>query len=83
MISGLPDIDVDDWERNTEYSSGYEEDIPVIRVKHTIFCLYNTYVSLCHDQFYDVCNYAMTNYFIFPFILFYNNCYFCRSGSGR
>ncbi len=33
LISGLPDIDVDDWEMNTEYSSGYDEDSPVIKVR--------------------------------------------------
>ena len=31
-MSGLPDIDVDDWQSNTEYSSGYSEDTPVIKV---------------------------------------------------
>ncbi|XP_064396022.1 E3 ubiquitin-protein ligase HACE1-like [Halichondria panicea] len=31
LISGLPDIDVTDWEKNTEYSSGYEADSPVIQ----------------------------------------------------
>ena len=33
LISGLPDIDVEDWQSNTEYSSGYDEDTPVIRVR--------------------------------------------------
>ncbi len=32
LISGLPDIDVDDWQKNTEYSSGYDEESPVIKV---------------------------------------------------
>jgi E3 ubiquitin-protein ligase HACE1 len=31
LMSGLPDIDVDDWERNTEYSGAYDATTPVIR----------------------------------------------------
>ena len=34
-MSGLPDIDVDDWEKNTEYSSGYDEQADIIKV-HTV-----------------------------------------------
>ena len=30
-MSGLPDIDVDDWERNTEYL-GYDEQSDIIKV---------------------------------------------------
>ena len=30
-MSGLPDIDVDDWKKNSEYS-GYEESSDVIQV---------------------------------------------------
>ncbi len=29
----MPDIDVTDWEKNTDYSSGYEPDTPVIQVR--------------------------------------------------
>ena len=32
LISGLPDIDVEDWEKNTEYTSGYDEDSQVVKV---------------------------------------------------
>lgn len=32
-MSGLPDIDVDDWERNTEYS-GCDEQSDIIKVVH-------------------------------------------------
>ena len=32
-MSGLPDIDVEDWEKNTEYS-GYDEDSDIVKV-HT------------------------------------------------
>ena len=35
LLSGLPEIDVEDWQRNTEYSSGYEEDTQVIKVGKT------------------------------------------------
>jgi hypothetical protein len=28
-MCGLPNIDVDDWRRNTEYKSGYSKDHPV------------------------------------------------------
>ena len=31
LMSGLPDIDVEDWEKNTEYS-GYDEDSDIIKV---------------------------------------------------
>ena len=32
-MSGLPEIDPDDWQANTEYSGdGYTEDHPVIKV---------------------------------------------------
>ena len=31
-MSGLPDIDVEDWERNTEYSFGYDENSDIIKV---------------------------------------------------
>eukprot|EP00731_Ephydatia_muelleri_P024602 Em0016g873a len=31
LISGLPDINVDDWKANTEYSSGYDKDTAVIQ----------------------------------------------------
>ena len=35
LLSGLPEIDVEDWQRNTEYSSGYQEDTQVIKVGKT------------------------------------------------
>ncbi|XP_078068547.1 E3 ubiquitin-protein ligase HACE1 isoform X2 [Mustelus asterias] len=31
LLSGMPEIDVADWKRNTEYTSGYEKDDPVIQ----------------------------------------------------
>ncbi|GCB59833.1 E3 ubiquitin-protein ligase HACE1 isoform X1 [Scyliorhinus torazame] len=30
LLSGMPEIDVADWKRNTEYTSGYEKEDPVI-----------------------------------------------------
>ena len=35
LLSGLPEIDVEDWQKNTEYSSGYQEDTQVIKVGRT------------------------------------------------
>ena len=33
LMSGLPEIDPDDWQANTEYSGDvYDEDHPVIKV---------------------------------------------------
>ena len=33
LMSGLPEVDPDDWQANTEYSGdGYTEDHPVIKV---------------------------------------------------
>lgn len=34
LLSGMPEIDVNDWMKNTEYTSGYERDDPVIQVKY-------------------------------------------------
>ncbi|XP_067841054.1 E3 ubiquitin-protein ligase HACE1 isoform X2 [Heptranchias perlo] len=31
LLSGMPEIDVIDWKRNTEYTSGYEKEDPVIQ----------------------------------------------------
>ncbi|XP_053106891.1 E3 ubiquitin-protein ligase HACE1 isoform X3 [Hemicordylus capensis] len=31
LLSGMPEIDVSDWIKNTEYTSGYERDDPVIQ----------------------------------------------------
>ncbi|XP_064199018.1 E3 ubiquitin-protein ligase HACE1 isoform X2 [Anguilla rostrata] len=31
LLSGMPEIDVADWNRNTEYTSGYDLDEPVIQ----------------------------------------------------
>ncbi|XP_078600323.1 E3 ubiquitin-protein ligase HACE1-like isoform X1 [Branchiostoma floridae x Branchiostoma japonicum] len=31
MLSGLPEVDVEDFERNTDYNSGYTADCPVIK----------------------------------------------------
>uniref|UniRef100_A0A4W3HT69 E3 ubiquitin-protein ligase HACE1 n=1 Tax=Callorhinchus milii TaxID=7868 RepID=A0A4W3HT69_CALMI len=31
LLSGMPEIDVADWKRNTEYTSGYEREDPVIQ----------------------------------------------------
>lgn len=33
LLSGMPEIDVNDWIKNTEYTSGYEREDPVIQVK--------------------------------------------------
>lgn len=32
LLSGMPEIDVMDWKRNTEYTSGYDTEEPVIQV---------------------------------------------------
>ncbi|XP_018612829.1 E3 ubiquitin-protein ligase HACE1 isoform X1 [Scleropages formosus] len=31
LLSGMPEIDVADWSRNTEYTSGYDQDEPIIQ----------------------------------------------------
>lgn len=33
LLSGMPEIDVNDWLKNTEYTSGYERGDQVIQVK--------------------------------------------------
>lgn len=30
----MPEIDVNDWIKNTEYTSGYERDDPVVQVEY-------------------------------------------------
>ena len=40
MLSGLPEIDLTDWENNTDYSSGYTEETPVIQVCSCLFPFY-------------------------------------------
>ena len=37
-MSGLPDIDVEDWVKNTEYS-GYDDDSDIIKVQCMMFFL--------------------------------------------
>ncbi len=34
LLSGMPEIDVMDWKKNTEYTSGYDLQEPVIQVYH-------------------------------------------------
>ncbi len=34
LLSGMPEIDVMDWKKNTEYTSGYDLQEPVIQVSH-------------------------------------------------
>lgn len=36
MLSGMPEIDISDWDRNTEYS-GYDRQSPVIQVSEVRF----------------------------------------------
>uniref|UniRef100_U3KAM2 E3 ubiquitin-protein ligase HACE1 n=1 Tax=Ficedula albicollis TaxID=59894 RepID=U3KAM2_FICAL len=41
LLSGMPEIDVNDWLKNTEYTSGYERGDQVIQVKLFIwFCFF-------------------------------------------
>jgi len=48
LISGLPNIDVDDWEKNTEYSTSFEDDAPVIKVKVNVFNLVINCIEFLH-----------------------------------
>lgn len=48
----MPDIDVDDWERNTEYSSGYDEDTQVVKV--TIVTMHDLTQSAVDVSYYNV-----------------------------
>ena len=31
-MSGLPEVDINDWEKNTTYANGYDAECPVIVV---------------------------------------------------
>ena len=35
-MSGLPEVDMDDWEKNTTYANGYDPEYPVIMVKNSL-----------------------------------------------
>ena len=35
LLSGMPEIDIDDWEHNTECISGYDEDSQVVKVSQS------------------------------------------------
>lgn len=37
LLSGMPEIDVNDWLKNTEYTSGYERGDQVIQVNLFIY----------------------------------------------
>ena len=32
-MSGLPEVDMNDWEKNTTYANGYDAESPVVVVK--------------------------------------------------
>ena len=42
-MSGLPEVDMDDWEKNTTYANGYDPEYPVIMVKNSLDSRYQ-----CH-----------------------------------
>lgn len=48
-MSGMPEIDVMDWKRNTEYTSGYDMQEPVIQVflQHQLM---HTHMMLLHTH---------------------------------
>ena len=50
-MSGLPDIDVEDWEKNTEYS-GYDEDSDIVKVRYSMFMSITT-VLVCMIKFHS------------------------------
>ena len=47
-MSGLPDIDVEDWEQNTEYSSGYDEQSNIVKVSIKHLSGQDFFLSLSH-----------------------------------
>ena len=49
LMSGLPDIDVEDWEKNTEYS-GYDEDSDIVKVRYSF--KFNVIVLLITEYYY-------------------------------
>lgn len=40
LLSGMPEIDVEDWFRNTEYTSGYSDQEPVVQVSLKMCSIY-------------------------------------------
>lgn len=50
LLSGMPEIDVMDWKKNTEYTSGYDLQEPVIQVQYSIsISIYKTIMLLHRD----------------------------------
>ena len=54
-MSGLPDIDAEDWEKNTEYS-GYDEDSDIIKVRCSLilFIYYDQMCTLILQWFWEL-----------------------------
>ena len=48
LLSGMPEVDVDDWERNTMYISGYSGDSQIIKV---FFIVVFWYLGFDEDVF--------------------------------
>lgn len=48
LLSGMPEIDVMDWKRNTEYTSGYDLEEPVIQV--CSYHLMNNMIILLNEK---------------------------------
>ena len=42
LLSGLPEITVSDWQDNTEYAGGYDEETPVVQVGGLSACCHVT-----------------------------------------
>eukprot|EP00731_Ephydatia_muelleri_P036853 Em0338g4a len=70
LISGLPDINVDDWKANTEYSSGYDKDTAVIQwFWELVYCFRQE--RACNTP--AVCNWKNLEFFILLFPYKFSN----------
>lgn len=52
-MSGLPEVDMNDWEKNTTYANGYDAESPVIVVSVLTSYLSST---LLVESFTETCN---------------------------
>lgn len=53
-MSGMPEIDVMDWKKNTEYTSGYDLQEPVIQVSHQHQHTQNNYTASEMDDTHKI-----------------------------
>jgi len=52
LLSGVPDIDVEDWKKNTSYQAGFTADDETIKVSIPMHLIFLGIVDLCNAGLY-------------------------------